>query len=34
MRERAAVLGGTLATTVVDGRHVLRVTLPVAQLRP
>ena len=34
MRERAAVLGGTLDATVVDGRHVLRVTLPVAQLRP
>jgi signal transduction histidine kinase len=33
MRERAALLGGTLETTVAGGRHVLRVTLPVAQLR-
>jgi signal transduction histidine kinase len=34
MRERAAVLGGMLDASVVDGRHVLRVTLPVAKLRP
>jgi signal transduction histidine kinase len=34
MRERAAVLGGTLDAAVVDGRHVLRLTLPAPQLRP
>jgi signal transduction histidine kinase len=32
MRERAALLGGTLDTAVAGGRHVLRVTLPIAQL--
>lgn len=33
MRERAALLGGTLEAGVAGGRHVLRATLPAPQLR-